>query len=203
VLLVLGVAYFNSRDIAAIAILAALWGVLNSIFSPMFFSLTHLPLLCDLIGFALLTVAAWWIRKLGAITAIGLIATLINFGLSPQALTFLGFTTAVFVFDLTSALIGSNNFFKKALNTTIIAIIISTLSATVAGFIIGSFFMAGSALSAWGGVSGWAGLHAMGGVIGGTIGAFLVTALNSRKITTNGQMVHEQKKNVTLGDSSL
>lgn len=199
----LDVVYFSSRDIAAIAILAALWGVLNSIFSPMFFSLTHLPLLCDLIGFTVLTVAAWWIRKFGAIIAIGLIATIINFALNPQALTFLGFTVAAFVFDLISALAGFNNFFKKASNTMTIAIIISTLSAAVAGYIIGSFFMAGPALSAWGGVSGWALLHATGGVIGGTIGAFLVTALNSRKITANGQMVHEQKRSIASGDSSL
>jgi hypothetical protein len=194
--------YFNSRDIAAIAICAALWGVLNSIFSPMVFSITHLPLLCDLIGFTILTVAAWWIRKFGAITAIGLVATIINFVLNPQALTFLGFTAAALVFDLTSTLAGFNNFFKKAFNTTTIAIIISTLSAAVAGFIIGAFFMTSPSLSLWGGVSGWAGLHALGGVIGGTIGASLVTALNSRKFTVNGQMGHEQKRSLALGDSS-
>jgi hypothetical protein len=180
-------AYYNSRDIAAIAILAALWGVLNSIFSPMVFSLTHLPLLCDLIGFTVLTVAAWWIRKLGAITAIGLIATLINFTLSPQALTFLGFTAAAIVFDLVAGFVGYNNFFAKSFHTTTAAIGISTLSAAVAGFIIGLFFMAAPALSAWGGVSGWALLHAVGGVIGGAIGASLVTMLNSRKVTPNGQ----------------
>ena len=193
--------YFNSRDIAAIALCAALWGVLNSIFSPIVFSITHLPILCDLIGFTVLTVAAWWIRKAGAITAIGLIATIINFILNPQALTFLGFTAAAFVFDLISSLVGFNFFFKKAANTITMAIVISTLSAAVAGFIIGSFFMAGPALSLWGGVAGWAGLHAVGGTIGGTIGATLVVALNSRKITIHGQMIHEQKKNIASGDS--
>ena len=193
--------YFNSRDIAAIALCAALWGVLNSIFSPIVFSITHLPLLCDLIGFTVLTVAAWWIRKAGAITAIGLIATIINFTLNPQALTFLGFTAAAFVFDLISSIVGVNIFFKKAANTITMAIVISTLSAAVAGFIIGSFFMAGPALSLWGGVAGWAGLHAVDGVIGGTIGATLVAALNSRKITINGQMIHEQKKNLSSGGS--
>src|SRR5665647_2839493 len=95
------------------------------------------PLFCDLIGFSVLTVAAWWIRKAGAIAAIGLIAKIINFTLNPQALTFLGFTAAAFVFDLISALIGFNNFFKKTFNTTTIAIVISTLSAAIAGFIIG------------------------------------------------------------------
>jgi hypothetical protein len=179
--------YFSSREIAAVAILAALWGVLNSIFSPIVFSMTHLPLLCDLIGFTALTVAAWWIRKLGAITAIGLIATLINFALSPQALTFLGFTAAAIVFDLVAGFTGYNNFFAKPLRTTTTAIGISTLSAAVAGFITGSFFMAGPALAAWGGVSGWALLHATGGVIGGAIGASLVAALNSRKVGANVQ----------------
>ena len=188
--------YFNSRDIAAIAMCASLWGVLNSIFSPLVFSITHLPILCDLIGFTVLTVAAWWIRKFGAITTIGLIATIINFILNPQALTFLGFTAAAFVFDLILALVGFNNFFRKSFNTATLAIIISTLSAAVAGFIIGSFFMAGPALSLWGGVSGWAGLHAVGGVVGGAIGATLVASLNSRKIIINGQMIHEQKKTI-------
>ena len=194
-------AYFSSRDIVAIALSAALWGVLNSIFSPIVFSITHLPLLCDLIGFTVLTVAAWWIRKVGAITFIGLIATIVNFTLNPQALIFLGFTAAAFVFDLTSALVGFDNFFRKIFNTTAIAIVISTLSAAVAGFIIGTFFMAGPALSLWGGVSGWAGLHAVGGVIGGTIGATLVTALNSRKVTVNGELIHGQEKSLASGDS--
>ena len=184
-------AYFNSREIAAIAILAALWGVLNSIFSPIVFSMTHLPLLCDLIGFAVLTVAAWWIRKFGAITAIGLIATIINFALSSQALMFLGFTAAAFVFDLSSGMIGYTNFFTKPLRTTAASIGVSTLAAAVAGFIIGSFFMAAPALSVWGGVSGWALLHASGGVIGGAIGASLVAALNSRKVTANGQQIEK------------
>lgn len=56
--------YFKSRDVAAIAIGAALWGVLNSVFSPIVFNLTGLSILCDLIGFTILTVTAWWIRKL-------------------------------------------------------------------------------------------------------------------------------------------
>lgn len=174
--------YLKTRDIAAIAIGAALWGVLNAIFSPVVFSLTGLPILCDLIGFTVLTFAAWWIRKLGAVTAIGLIATIINFILNPGGIFFLGFTAASIVFDLTSKFAGYDRCFKKPAYAMTTAVAISTLSAAVAGFIIGSFFMPIPAMAAWGGVAGWAGLHAAGGVIGGTLGGLIVNMLIARKV---------------------
>src|SRR5512135_227546 len=130
--------YFSSRQLAGIAIFAALWGVLNSFFSPVVFSLTRLPLLCDLIGFAVLTVAVWWTRRFGAATAIGLIATAVNFVLNPQAFVFLGFTAAAFVFDALGAVAGYNNVFAKSRITTFAGVGISTVSAAVAGLIIGS-----------------------------------------------------------------
>jgi hypothetical protein len=76
--------YFNTRDVAAIAICAALWGVLNSIFAPVFFSMTHLPFFCDLIGFSVLTLTAWWIRKFGAITIVGAIGISLVTGLDTR-----------------------------------------------------------------------------------------------------------------------
>jgi len=176
--------YLKTRDIAAIAISSALWGVLNSIFAPIFFRMFGLPFLCDLVGFAVLTVAAWWIRKLGAITAIGFIATAINFIFNPTGTHFFGFTAASVVFDILSRLAGYGNFFKKPINTMIIAITISTISAAVAGLVIGTFFMTGTALAIWGGVLGWAGLHAIGGVIGGSIGGLTVNMLVYRKVST-------------------
>jgi hypothetical protein len=45
-----------------------------------------------MISFAVLTLAVWWIRKFGAATAVGLIATVINFGFTPSRFHFLGFT---------------------------------------------------------------------------------------------------------------
>jgi hypothetical protein len=177
--------YFNTRDIAAIAICAALWGVLNSIFAPVFFSMTHLPFFCDLIGFSVLTLAAWWIRKFGAITIVGAIATIINFIMVPNALHFLGFTAAAIFFDLTISVVGFNKPFSKKAYTIASMMPISIVSAALAGYIIGTFFMAGPALAPTGGVIGWAGLHAIGGVVGGAIGTSLVTGLNARKIVAN------------------
>jgi len=172
--------YFNSRDIAAIALFAALWAVLNSLFSPIFFRIFGLPFLCDLIGFTALTISVWWTKKLGAITMVGIIATIINFILNPGAVHFLGFTAASVVFDALARFVGYQNSFRSSICTMISMTAISTLSATVAGLIIGTFFMAAPALSKWGGVMGWAILHGVGGVIGGIIGANLVIALSSR-----------------------
>ena len=176
--------YFNSKDVAAIALCAALWGVLNAIFAPIFFRMFGLPFLCDLIGFTVLTITVWWTRKLGAASIVGFIATVINFMFNPGGTQFLGFLAASVVFDAASWIIRYNNIFSKGIFTLTSMTMISTLSAAVAGFIIGTFFMTGPALTKWGGVLGWTGLHAVGGVIGGILGVILVTTLIARGIQT-------------------
>jgi hypothetical protein len=178
--------YYDSREIAAIALLSALWGVLNSIFSPIVFNVFGLPILCDMIGFAVLSVTVWWVRKLGAATLIGLIATVINFIFNPGGVFFLGFTAASIVFDVVAWLARYDVYFKKTSLTAISLFSVSVLSAAVAGFIIGTYFMAAQALAKWGGVLGWAGLHAVGGIIGGFIGIALVTGLVARGLPRIG-----------------
>jgi hypothetical protein len=176
-------AYLKTREVAAVAMGAALWGVLNSILSPIVFNLTGLPILCDILGFTVLTLAAWWIRKLGALTAIGLIATAINFAINPQAIIFLGFTAASIVFDISMSAAKPMKPFSKPTKTVFVSILFSMLSAAVAGALIGAFFMASSALVVWGGVAGWALLHAVGGLGGGVLGGIIVNMLILRKVT--------------------
>ncbi len=157
---------------------ATLWGVLNSIFAPMFFRITGLPILCDFIGFTVLALGTWWVRKNGAAMFIGLIATAINFIFNPSGFQFLGFTAACFLFDASVGLVGFNSIFRKRTSTIIAIITLSTLSAALAGFLIGRFFM----LAPWGGALGWATLHATGGIVGGSIGISVIMSLSSRKI---------------------
>jgi hypothetical protein len=187
--------YFSARDVAAIALCASLWGVLNAIFAPVFFSMFQLPFFCDMVGFSVLILAAWWIRKIGAITIIGAIATLINFALVANPYHFLGFTAASIFFDLTVAASGYNRSFRKKTYTIASMMTISIVSAALAGYIIGTFFMAGPTFVAMGGVLGWAGLHAIGGVIGGAIGTSLVTGLYARKIAVNNSSGRELQPN--------
>jgi hypothetical protein len=174
--------YLNSRTVASIAIFAALWGVLNSIFAPLVFQVFGLPILCDMIGFTVLTLTVWWTRKFGAATMVGLIATIVNFIFNPGGVHFLGFAAASIVFDVVAKLIGYDRCFKKPLFVTVTMLPVSVLSAATAGLIIGTFFMTAPALAKWGGALGWAGLHAVGGVIGGFIGIVLITGLATRGV---------------------
>lgn len=174
--------YLSSREAAAIALFSGLWGVLNSIFAPIVFRMFGLPILCDMVGFATLTLTVWWIRKFGAATAVGIIATVVNFIFNPYGVHFLGFAAASIVFDITAKLIGYDRCFKKPLFVTVSMLPVSVLSAASAGLIIGTFFMDMPALVKWGGVLGWVGLHAVGGVIGGFIGIVLITGLATRGV---------------------
>ena len=67
--------------------------------------------------------------------------------------------------------------------------IVTVVSAAVAGTVISTFFMSSGALTQWG-VIGWAGLHVIGGVIGGFIGITLVLALKKRRMN-----VHSENRN--------
>ena len=174
--------YFETRDLAGIAIFAALWGVLNVTVSPAFFQIFHLPFACDLIGFSALILALWWSRKIGTATFVGLIALIINMIVRPTGLHFFGFFAASILFDILSFVSGYNHLFEKRLFGSVILFIISVLSATSAGLMIGYFFMVPSALIQWGGVLGWAGLHAEG-IIGGFIGITIMNALSIRGLT--------------------
>jgi hypothetical protein len=182
--------YFGTRDVAAIAICGALWGVLNVLFAPTFFRATGMPFLCDLIGFAILILGAWWIRKPAALTIVGLIATLINLGLG-TGIQFLGFFAASVFFDVVLTVIGYGRAFKKPAYTAVSMMIVAIASAAVAGTVIGTLFMTGGALTKWGGVAGWAGLHMSGGVIGGIIGTTLVSALKKRRITLYSESLNQ------------
>jgi len=172
--------------VAAIALFSTFWGVSNPIFSPIVFQVFGLPILCDVVGFATLGVAVWWIRKFGAATIIGLTATVINLVLNPIGVHFLGFTVASFIFDVMTKLIGYDRCFRNTLLAKASMVSISTLSAAVAGFIIATVFMTAPALVGWGGVLGWAGLHAIGGIVAGLIGTAFVTALDARGVRKVG-----------------
>jgi hypothetical protein len=105
-----------------------------------------------------------------------------NFMLTPTAIHFLGFTLASVAFDVLAFCTGYNRLFEKKVLGGISLFSISVFCAAVAGSIIAVFFMAPIALQKWGGVLGWVALHAVGGVIGGALGVFLMNALTARGI---------------------
>ncbi len=177
--------YFNSRELAAIALSAALWAVVNWIVAPIFWQLTHLPILCDMLSVTVLIVTLWWTRKPGAGTVMGVIATVLNFILRPGAFQFLGFTVACVFFDFASYLLGYENILDRGLKGSISLIVLSVVSTTIAGLIIGNFFMNPGFLSnMFGGVLVFATIHGAGGLIGGAIGVVLIRGLESRQVVS-------------------
>lgn len=174
--------YFNSREITGIAICAALWGILNWLYAPIFFQMFGLPLLCDIIGFASIILAVWWVGKPGTPTLTGLVATAINFITRPTAIHFLGFTAASILFDIIMTGLSYKRIYGSRRLRVLGLLLNSIISAAFAGLIIGLFFMDPKALLKWGGAIGWSGLHAIGGAIGGVIGVTIVEALINRGI---------------------
>jgi len=138
-----------------------------------------------MIGVTVLVVTLWWTRKPGAGATMGLIATLLNFILRPGSFHFLGFTVACVFFDVTSSLIGYRKILDKGLKSSISLIVLSVVSTTIAGLIIGNFFMNPGFLSnMFGGVLVFAAIHGAGGLIGGALGVVLIRGLESRQVVS-------------------
>jgi hypothetical protein len=119
-------------------------------------------------------------------SAVGVIATVINFILRPAATHFIGFTAASILFDITTRIVGYKTCFGGSKTTNSICLVsLSVLSGGLAGFIIGNLFMApGIIASVYGTLFVFAGLHATGGLIGGVLGFILVKALEARGVLT-------------------
>jgi hypothetical protein len=175
--------YFDSREISAIALSASLWAVINAIIGPVFWNMTHLPILCDMLGIATLSLTAWWVRKRGSSIVVGLIATLISFIINPGGVQFLGFTGASFVFEGFTIVMGYDRMLEKSLKGRSLLLVASIVSTMAAGAIIGTFFMNSNFLaSAFGGILFFTMLHGAGGFIGGLFGIIIVKGLGKRQI---------------------
>jgi hypothetical protein len=175
--------YFNTRDISAIALSGALWAVVNWTVAPIFWQLTHLPILCDMVGVSLLIITVWWTHKPGATTLMGIIATILNFMLRPGATHFIGFTAASALFDGLTWAVGYKNSLNKKIIGSVSLISFSFLSTILAGIIIGTFFMNPMFLSnMFGGIVLFSLIHGVGGLIGGIMGVTIVRGLERRRV---------------------
>jgi len=176
-------AYFTTRDLAAISLSSSLWAVINWLVSPIFWSMTRLPVLCDMLGVSALIITAWWVRKPGSTTFVGLIATLLNFILRPGANQFLGFTVASIFFDVALSLLKYDNSVEGGMKSNIVLAAVSATATFLAGYIIGNLFLAPQVLdNVYGNVFFFAGVHMAGGLAGALIGITLIRGLESRKV---------------------
>ncbi|NWG10779.1 hypothetical protein HXY33_03385 [Candidatus Bathyarchaeota archaeon] len=174
-------AYFTSKQVAAIAISAALYGVLSAYIAPIFWNATHLPFFCDTLGMFAFILVLWWVRKFGAVTMTGIIATIVTLTFNPYSTQFFGFTVASIAFDILTKLIGYKNSLEKPKLSVVSLLCASFVSTGIAGVIIGYVFMNPAFLAAlFGSIAFFALLHAAGGVAGAIIGIILTKALTTR-----------------------
>ena len=174
---------FNTKELTAITLSASLWAVINAVVGPAFWNMTHLPILCDMLGIATLSLTVWWVRKPGASIIVGLIATIISFIMNPGGVQFLGFTGATFVFEAITLVLGYDRVLDNGIMGRGLLLLASVTSTAVAGIIIGTFFMNPIFLaSAFGGIIVFAGIHGAGGAIGGFLGILLIKAMEARNI---------------------
>jgi uncharacterized membrane protein YvlD (DUF360 family) len=171
---------FTTRDLAFVAIAAALWAVLNATISPIFWQATHLPILCDMLGLSMFAITAWWVRKPGSVTMMGGVATLIYFMMMPGGTQFLGFTAAAVFFDVAASIVGYSRCCGEGKTGMACILALSVISAFIAGMIIANIFMAAAYLAGYGGAFAFALIHAGGGAIGGALGITLIQGLKRR-----------------------
>jgi hypothetical protein len=169
----------GTRGTTAVAVCAALWAVLNTFISPFFWQLTQMPFLCDLLAFAALALVVWWTRRFGAASLTGVVFGVLSLVLRPGAFFNSAFIVAAVAFDLLTRAVGYDRMFKKPLVSSIAAVVISIVCAALAGLIIGALFMN---LATFPAIVTFASLHAIGGLIGGLVGAMIVTTLKARRI---------------------
>ena len=175
--------YFSSRDLSAISLFSSLWAILNWILAPIVWNLTHLPILCDMVGMSLLILTAWWTRKPGAAFLMAVITTLLNFILRPGAFQFLGFTAASAMFDISTSVMAYREKLDGRWVDHLSLIGASVVSSIFAGTIIGSFFMnVPFSSKSFGRVSVFAALHGFGGLLGGLLGVNIIRHLEARDV---------------------
>jgi hypothetical protein len=138
-----------------------------------------MPFLCDLLAFAALMLVVWWTRRFGAAALTGVVFGVLSFVLRPGAFFNSSFIVAAIAFDLLTRAVGYNRMFNKPLVGSIAAVLISTACAALAGLIIGALFMSFATFPA---ILTFAGLHAIGGLIGGLVGAGIIATLKARRI---------------------
>ncbi|MEM3404270.1 MAG: hypothetical protein QXJ17_07035 [Nitrososphaeria archaeon] len=162
----------RSRYIAFVSIISALGGVLQAYLAPLTFAILRLPFGHDILVFFPLLLSGWVIRKVGSVSGVGIVSSLVFLFLRPGMFLVTAFAFSSILLDLLLYAIKYEITFK--IKNIILVSAMVALSAYIAGAIIGFFFMTGSldyALFIWGP------LHVVGGILALLITYSILAAL--------------------------
>lgn len=171
---------FSTVDVALTGVFCALWVALNLTLGPLSFQLLGLPILHDFGVFFTLLLVAWVTGRLGTSFMAGIIGSIFAILLGGPTLI-ICFAASALVFDL---LISVNHHrIHMARYSLVTTVIVTLVSAYLAGVLIGVFFTSNETLS-WA-LTIWGGWHVAGGILALIITLPLIAALekaNVRKI---------------------
>ncbi len=168
--------HFGAVDIAFIAVFSALYVVMNLTLGPLSFQLLGLPILHDFGIFFTLLLVAWITGRLGTSIAVAFIGSAIAVLLGAPPLI-IGFAASAILFDF--LLVANHHKIRNSVKGLVVPALATTVSAYVAGVIIGVLFMSNGiqwAITIWG---GW---HLVGGVLTIAITLPIIAALEKANL---------------------
>ena len=168
--------HFGTFDTAFIAVFSALYIVMNLTLGPLSFQLLGLPILHDFGIFFTLLLVAWITGRLGPSIAVAFIGSAIAILLGAPPLI-IGFAASAILFDF--LLVANHHKIRNSVKGLVVPAMATTVSAYVAGVIIGVLFMGNGiqwAITIWG---GW---HLVGGVLTIAVTLPIIAALEKANL---------------------
>lgn len=169
--------HFKPVDIAIISVFSAMWVVLNLTLGQVGFRLFQLPIFCDFSVFLTLLLTTWASGKMGTASAVGAIGAMIVLAVNPSSTQMISFLASAILFDVLM-LLNKHKISLKPYSMGVAAFA-TTISAYIAGVVIGTNFMGRSlewALTFWG---VW---HLTGGIISIAIATPLIGVLEKANV---------------------
>ncbi|MHA1596651.1 MAG: hypothetical protein ACTSYT_03905 [Candidatus Asgardarchaeia archaeon] len=166
----------DSREVSLIAMFSALWTVLDYVFAPIFWSLTHLPFLCDAITLTMIVLTIWAVRRFGSATLVAIITFILHMMLRP-GYWFASWIATAFIMDALAAAYGYKRTFNMSLGSTVFIVVSFMVSTFVGGFLIGM-----TMFTTIEGYSTWGIYHSFGGFLASLVSTSIIKGLEMRGI---------------------
>jgi hypothetical protein len=152
--------YLTTVDVALTAVFCAVFAALNLTLGPLSFQLLQLPILHDFAVFFPLLLVTWATGRFGTSLLVGIMGSIVAILIGGPSLI-ICFAASAVIFDL--LMFASQHRIRISIYSLTIAAIATTVSAYIAGVLIGLLFTPNQTLQ-WA-LTFWGGWHLIGGIL--------------------------------------